>query len=135
MLADEEIEPCDRLIRIDSLVSSVERYRFLSESGLKLETMIGAGRLAAKALVACDGSLTHEVRQRLEALLAAKRTDDHLDELEAIRELDEVFPDGTTPTETRYATITRKVLKVVWEYVFMHYFWLKQRRSTQVPNP
>lgn len=129
-LADEEIQPCDRLVHIDSLVNAVERYRFVYESSLKLESMISAGRLAAKALVACDVSLTHEVKQRLEALVAAKRSNDHFDELKALEALDQMFRDDATPTETQYRVITRRVLQVVWGYVFPHYFWLKRSRST-----
>jgi hypothetical protein len=134
VLADETVAPCERLAQIDALVSAVERYKFVAEGGLKLETMVGAVRRAAKAILACDNSLSHEAKDALEALVAAKRGDDHFEELEAIRGLDSVFPETAGRSETRYTAIVRRLVKVVWDHVFMHYFWLKERGSKQPPN-
>ena len=92
VLANETVAPCERLAQIDAVVGAVERYQFVPESGLKLETMIGATQLAAKAILACDSCSSPEAKEALEALVAAKRGADHLDELEAIRGLDAVFP-------------------------------------------
>jgi hypothetical protein len=134
ILGDDTVSPCDRLVRIDALVDSVKRYRSLPESGLKLETMIGATRLASKALLACNSSPLPGARKALEGLVAAKRCDDHINELEAIRELDAVFPENVSLPETQYGVIVGKLVRVVWGYVFRHYFWLKERSSTKLPN-
>ena len=135
ILADETVVPCERLAQIDALVSAVERYQFVAESGLKLDSMIGATRLAAKAILACDNSLSPEAKEALEALVAAKRGADHFDQLDAVRGLDAVLSQTAAPSETRYTAIVRKLVKVVWGHVFMHYFWLKERCSKEAPKP
>lgn len=51
LLADEQVAARDRLTQAEPLVNTIEQYRWVSESGLKLETLIGAARLAAKTLL------------------------------------------------------------------------------------
>ena len=126
-LDDETTPPCDRLARVRALVDAAERYRFVADASLKLETMIGAARLSAKAILACETSLPQETTQALEALVAAKRGDKHLDELEALRGLDEVFSDNHTTAGTEHGATVRELIEIVWGYVFSHYFWLKER--------
>jgi hypothetical protein len=72
VLADENVAAPERLVRVEALVSAVERYRFVGESGLTLESMIGTTKLAAKAMLGSDGSLSEEAKQAIGRL--ANRT-------------------------------------------------------------
>jgi hypothetical protein len=130
VLANKNLEPRRRLSDVYALVEGLERYRFLGESGLTLERMIGAARLAAETLLACDGTQP-DVREALRAFSAAKRTNDHIEELEALSVLEPLFAEHATPTETDYDGIVGKLVRVVWGYVFMHYHWIKERRSAE----
>jgi hypothetical protein len=58
LLANEEVAACDRLARAEVLVDTIEQYRFVSERGLRLETLIGATRLATKTLLECDSGIS-----------------------------------------------------------------------------
>ncbi len=134
LLDDNKVSPCERLARIDALVDAVERYRFLSESSLKLETMISAAQLAAKAFLACESSPLPKATQSLEALVAAKRRADHFNELDAISELNAILRANVGFSETQYGILVGKLVAAVWNYVFNHYFWLKERSSTKSPE-
>jgi hypothetical protein len=131
ILSDEAIGACEQLKQVAPIVAAVERYRFVSESGLKIDTMIGSIRLIAKALLGCECGLTEELKNHLEAFIASKRTNDHFNELDALRVLDESFPDGPCTLETPYIQTVRELVKVVWGYVFIHYYWLKERQPSK----
>ena len=124
-LNDEAATPCDRLTRIAPLVDAVERYRFVAER-LKLATVIGATRSAAKAFLACESSHTPDVASALKALVDARRDLNHLSELEALNNLDAALPENASATDTEYGATFRKLFKVVWMSLFPHYHWIKQ---------
>ena len=126
-LAQEEVEPCDRLDAAESLINTVEQYRFVAEGGLKIETLLGATRAAAGVLLKCESEVPDGLRTRLESLFTTKRSKDFYEQLDALRSLDEAFPDETLATEADHVRIVRKLVKTVWGYLFMHYFWLQQR--------
>lgn len=130
LLADEEIEACDRLGQAEPIVDTVEQYRYVWESKLELRTLIGAARLAAKTLLTCDPDILQDLRKGLEKLCAAKRSEDSFEQLEALSELEELFPSDPLPTESDHVRVTHKLVEVVWGYVYMHYFWLKKRRPS-----
>jgi hypothetical protein len=131
VLADETIDHSERLSRIIPVVTAIEEYRFVSESGLLLTTMIVAVKLTCKNLLEENKSLPQDMKARLEQVVKARRTDDHFEEIDALHNLDGVFPDTVTATEENSANTVRRLVKVVWGYVFMHYFWLKEQKSKQ----
>ena len=124
-LDDARSAPRDRLISVVALVDAVEHYRFVPER-LKLETLIGATKLAAAALMACDTSLAPEITHALKALVDAKRDPKHLGELEALHNLDAALSETLSDRDTEYDAIFRKLFKIIWMALFSHYYWIKQ---------
>jgi hypothetical protein len=133
LLAKEEVEPCERLDVAEALINAIEQYHFIAESGLKIETLLVAARAAAGVLLKCKFEVPDGLRTHLERLSTAKRTKDFFEQLDALRSLDEAFSDESLATEADRIRIVRKLVKTVWGYVFMHYFWLKQRLTPEVP--
>ncbi|MBN2267642.1 MAG: hypothetical protein JW725_04900 [Candidatus Babeliaceae bacterium] len=127
LLKNKTIGGGERLESIAPIVAATNQYRYISESDLKLETMIGATRLAAKTLLECGGKISHTLEGHLNQLINAKRTDDHFQELEALQALNDSLTDKAVLTETIYGEPVRDIVKVVWDYTFMHYFWIKER--------
>jgi hypothetical protein len=134
VLADKTTGTRERLERIAPIIAATHQYQYIPESGLQLEAMIGATRLAVKALLEDDEPISQELKEHLERLATAKRTDDHLQELDALRALDSVLTATPQLTQTSCGEVVRDLVKVVWSYVFMHYFWLKERLSDKTPN-
>lgn len=126
VLADQAIPTDERLERIAPIISAIQQYRFVPESDLRLETMIGATRLAAKALLDRPPTISRELQELLEGFTAATRADDHLPELDALHAFKSTLHNESVWGETIGGRGVRDLVDVVWGYVFMHYFWLKK---------
>jgi hypothetical protein len=134
LLADQETPTSERLERIAPLVSAMQQYRFVPENNLQMETMIGAVRLAAKAFLEQNETISQELQEHLERLITAKRTADHLQELDALQALDSILHNQYVLAETIGGQAVRDLVEVVWGYVFTHYFWLKKRLTDKTPS-
>jgi hypothetical protein len=130
ILSNNGIKVHERLERILPIVTVIDQYKYISESSLKLETMIGATRLAAKALLENNEEMSYELNDHLSKLITAERTTDHFKELDALRTLESAFKEKPFQTENLCRESVRKLVEVVWHYTFMYYFWLKERTST-----
>lgn len=131
ILNDDNNDPCERLSQVQPIVKTINRYRYLQESNLKIQTLIGATCLAAKALMDCDNTLSHEIHEKLSVLVSTDRTQDHLDELKAIQELEEAFKTNVHGVESQYATTIREIVDIVWGYVFTYYYWMRNQHPEE----
>jgi hypothetical protein len=131
-LNDEALGAADRFAAIDDTVALIDEFRFMGETGLLIETMIGAVQAAAKTLLACSTSLDPTLKQGLTGLAEAKRSRDWYDALAAVQALHDLRAVG--PVEPRSPEwIMRRLTEVVWHYTFMDYFWLKEQRGKGQP--
>jgi hypothetical protein len=128
VLSDSQVTACESLERGELLVEAIERYRFLGDPGLRLESMIGAIRLAAAALLACDSNLVPDVKTALETLTRSSKTDEFA-QLDAVRGLDALLPEESSDASLLHSEIVRRLVKSVWSSVFMHYYWLRDRQG------
>lgn len=134
ILADKTIGSRERFECVVPIVAAIERYRYVPENGPQLKTMIDATRLAARAFLEHAEVISQEMRERLERLTTAKRTDDHFEELEALQALDTFLPKKTAQTETSCFGVVHDIMQVVWSYAFTHYFWLRESRLNKTQN-
>jgi len=134
ILSNNEIKISERLERILPIVTAIDQYKYISESSLKLETMIGATRLAAKTLLEKNEEISNELKNHLSGLITAERTTDHFKELDALRKLGSAFKEKTSLTENVYRESVKKLIETVWHYVFMHYFWVKEHLSANAQD-
>lgn len=130
ILDDTAISVRDRFAAIADIAASIDEYRFVGETGLLIETMLGAVQRAATNLLLCDSSLDTTVKARIESLATAPKSVDSYEALAAVCALKELklaeFPDPRSPHG-----ITQRLVDVVWHYTFMHYFWVKRQREAQ----
>jgi hypothetical protein len=135
VLSDEKTGTRERLELIGPIVAAIKQYQYVPESGLQVEAMIGATRLAAKALLEEKEVASQELREQLERFSTAERTIDHLPELDALRGLHSILENKSVPMEMGCGEPVRDLVGVVWNYVFMHYFWIKDRLSDKGQKP
>ena len=135
LLGDSTLGPDVRLDRLSALATAIQEYRFVPESGLRAEAMLGACRNAARCWLDCDPGLLSDARERLEKLAGAARNDDHFHAMEALAHVSDLMRDGHLRAETDGTRAARDLIDAVWMYVFQHYFWLKQRRERDVGPP
>lgn len=126
ILDNSGIGICERLESIFPIVEAINQYRYIPESNLKLETMIGATRLAAKTLLKKNEEISNELQDHLSKLINTKRTIDHFKELDVLRILESDFQKKTLYSDNIYTQSVKKLIESVWQYTFMHYFWIKK---------
>ena len=89
--------------------------------------MIGAVQRAAKSLLLCSPDFLEPVfEQQLKKLAETKLSRDFYEVLDALRGLTDIETSEPANSQSPQA-ITARLAAVVWEYTFMHYFWLKER--------
>lgn len=125
-LTDDSLHIKTRLEQLNLLASDIDRYRYVPDSGLATSAMLGACRAAAKAVLDSGIEIAEELRDLLEALVDAPRTDDHFQRLDALRALVdqlEELPDSAAAPEIR-GMVT--LVKTTWSYELMYYYSIKR---------
>jgi hypothetical protein len=131
LLAGKNTSAIDRLEQIAPIVSVIEQYRYIQEDNLQIETMLSAVRHGAESLLESGETISQEVREHLETLIAAKRTNGHLERLDALQALDNIMENGTVATGMVGEKIVGHLVKLVWGYLFMHHHWLKKEAKAK----
>ncbi len=129
-LADESRSPVERFAAIEETVAVAGEYKFVPETGLRIETVIGAAQLAAKSLLLSAESLDPNLKEKMEELATAKQSRDWYEALGAVQAAHDVkvgVPEGPQSPQA----ITQRLIEIVWWYTFRHYFWLMQERRKQ----
>jgi hypothetical protein len=125
----------DRFDDCTECVYAIDRYSSLfGESGLKLDTMLGALQLAAKALMELESDERDGFLLSLKAFANVERTRDQFDILDALSRLSTMatstWQAGVLPSP-RHQVLT--LVHVVWTYSFMYYYRLKREREATSP--
>jgi hypothetical protein len=134
VLGDTTTGARERLEQIAPIVAAIMQYQYVPESDLHLEAMIGATRLAAKTLLEGEEVTSQELKEHLERLSTAKHTADHFQELDELRGLHNILNNKSIPAEMGFGEPVRDLVRVVWSYVFMHYFWVEKRLSEKAQS-
>jgi hypothetical protein len=130
ILNDTSIPLTDRFTSIDDIVATVGEYRYVAETGLSIETMLGALQVAAKNLLECSTSLDPAIKTHVSDLAVAKRSKDGYEILVALEAWHKVMPKG--PLEPRSPEgIMRRLTEIIWDYNFMRYFGMKKERESK----
>ncbi len=131
VLTEEALPIDERLDNVENHVDALERHKFLQEGGLKLDTMVGAARLAVEAILNADQSVPQGNRDQLTARLERTRSKDAFLQLQALDGLGALLASGPSEPSRRHAATVQRLLDVIWGYVFMHYHWMMQRRKAE----
>lgn len=126
LLSDGSVTPLERLRSARTPILDLDKYRYVSETGLEIDRLLGAVKLASQCLLNSNETL---VKFRSEDLKEAVESKDNLATLDALQKLNERGPrkafEGASEVE-----ITGEVLfDVVWHYTFQHYFWSKREQE------
>lgn len=130
ILNDTSLGVADRFTAIDDIVATVDEYRYVSETGLGIDTMLGALQAAAKNLLGCSTAIDPAIKTQLSDLAAAKKSKDGYEVLAAVESWHNVMPRG--PLEPRSPEgIMRRLTEIIWHYNFTRYFWMKEQRENK----
>jgi hypothetical protein len=114
-----------RAIEIRRLVSEINRYRFVGESGLSVAAIIGAVQRAVKGLINLQTPL---MRLELTELskFAAVSAKNELAALEALSKLHALPPTQQTTRIAEPELTVWQLIDIAWMYTFQYYFRLKK---------
>jgi hypothetical protein len=133
VLEDDALDASKRFELVAEKVFAADRYRFIQESGLTFEALLGAARAAAKALSTCGGVEDPVLKEALNHLITANRSADHFEQLDAIHEVvgipQKPVHSGSNAGPMSPIAITLSIIDMVWSYSFLHYFSVKKSRE------
>jgi len=133
ILNDSNLDPAKRLAQIDDPINAVKRHHYVGESGLRIETMLGALRLGATALLDADSELKEPMKGATEKLRSGPRTFDAFAEMTSLREFNDAAVQTLRLAQERDPNAPREIMfrlgDAIWDIVSMHYYWLKQERE------
>jgi len=125
VLDEGPMSDAKRAIEIRRLVSEINRYRFVGESGLSVAVIVGAVQRAVKGLMNLQIPLTRLEQTEL-SKFAFVNTKNELAALEALSEL-HTRPSSQQTTQIAEPELTVwQLVDIAWMYTFQDYFRLKK---------
>jgi hypothetical protein len=132
--SDSNTPISDRLNLIDAIVSTIERYRFVYESNLKLETILNATKCAVIALKEnCEG-IPKDFKDCMESFIKSPKTRKHLNELEALKALSEKKGEYPSLTEKTIGRVAYAIIGFAWLKTFNDYFLILENLEKSPPK-
>lgn len=123
----------EKLEQAREVIAALDRYRFVSESGLSIETMLGSAKQAVTALLDSGVEIESEASTRLSVLRDVRRSKDDFETLEALNSVMGLIKGNTREVEPdNLVSVVFLLLDCIWHYVFQHYFWRKEVRTAKV---
>lgn len=129
ILSNNEIEISDRLNSISPIILAIDQYKYIPESNLKIETLIGTTSIFAKLILQNNNTLSKDLEKMLSIFNSKSSSKNCFDELEMISILAQAFRNNKFYPENYDIEIFSNLIHTVWYYVSMHYFWLKEQKS------
>jgi hypothetical protein len=130
LLDNTSIEMGARLALARSTVQAIRQYTHVSETGLPISLVVGAGVRAAKALLRVDPDVPSEWKAVLQKLVATPKSEDEFERFQALSEVDQVLQDRRITFERREPSRTAiELLEAAWIICWWHYFRLERRRT------
>lgn len=126
ILGNEEISIEERFKNIFSILRAIEHYRYIPESDLKIFTMINVASIAANTILKNMPDLPSDFTNLL-TVFYGKRSENFIIELETISRITEMLGSNRRDLTNDVIESFSDLIKIIWDYVFMHYFWLKEK--------
>lgn len=129
VLEDTEGTAQDKLLAAASDVEAIELYRFLPETGLRLDTLIGTTKRFTQRYLETASTIEEEFAILLRDFSQSQKGSDYfepLSKLRAIQDYKKTWGDNKSPNASLQLVIS--LLDSAWHYTFMHYFWLFENR-------
>ena len=133
ILRDEQTELKEYVTSLEPIIEAIERFRFVPENNLRLDTMIGACRRTAKCLLKYDNVLTSKMKKALNSLIKASKDIDHYSELDAIYNIFYLSKSEARITKYKELNIGMRIIISAYDYVSLEYLRLKKKNEHDSP--
>lgn len=120
--------PRQGLLAAEELIRETDQYRYVSDSSLTVDRLLGALKVVVGAYCDTTPSDTPEVLTILHEFRGVK-TSDHLRALGLVKQLEDELrkPTWSELSEEHARRLVHRLTHTVWHYTFMHYFALEKK--------
>jgi hypothetical protein len=122
----------ERLQSVAQHIRDIDTYRFVNETGLRIDTLLGTGQLAVKTYLQTNPANSEDMNNLLKAFSTAKRDKDFFEALSKLKDINESPKASSLKDESSIQHTVFTLLDCIWHYTFMHYFWLKESRAKTI---
>lgn len=128
--------PEERILAADRDIQDIDTYKFIGETNLKIETLIGAARLVVARYLETNPAADPGLLNLLEDFTKANKEMDHYDALSKLEEIQSSHQLSTVSEKSpdSIAATVCSLLDSVWHYTFQHYYWLVKNRMKSKPE-
>lgn len=131
ILSTESLSVDHRFEAIRSNVEDASRYRFIGETGLKLETLVSASRLISDSFLEGGYKSPAELVTLIADLSTSPKDDEYFMALTAISKIHEFHTTEYEKWEKDNMYIDELktllvLIDVVWNYTFLHFYWISR---------
>lgn len=130
-LDSAETSAANRLLSIEALVRSLQRYHFMPEGPFPLEVILGAAQRASACLWDCAFPMPDSLTAALKGMATSTRKDDILVRLRAVERLEKEFKAAEKAELRREAAIVANLISSAWMKVAPNFFWLEGEARQQ----
>ncbi|MFA5065822.1 MAG: hypothetical protein WC566_10210 [Dehalococcoidia bacterium] len=139
VLRKSDVGSDDALLSLQRDILDIEQFRFIRETGLKIDTALSALRLAAEHLIKINPAIKKEHMALYSQFVSTSSTPDHFDELDVLQRMEGTIenPPPTTsgqPFDAPYLVFS--LTHTVHFYTFTYFYRLKRERErATLPSP
>jgi len=124
----------EKLQAVTQHIHDIDNYKFIGETGLRLETLIGAGQLTVKSFLETSPQYAPQLLNLLADFTSAKNEVDYYTTLSRLQSIQEYKRVGQVVDPVSPLTDVLLLLDCVWYYTFTHYYWLKESKEKNDPS-
>ncbi len=126
---DRKDDPAKALGLIGTITAEIERFQFVSDPTIKIETMLGAARrVVSLYLATCDPG-AEPCEKQLKSFVTSTDSPDCFDALSILGDLKDCFRARHSDAAFKSQAVVASLLHSVWMYTFEKYFRLQRQRA------
>lgn len=127
LLEKDDKDPCEQLEKVAPLIIAIDRYQYVPEEHLEIDTMLGAIRKYAKILLKMRDRISSNLLVPIEAFVESAKTKNELTELGSFENLVNIISDESEPIQLDCGSEFIILVRSVWDSVFQYFYWIKKK--------
>lgn len=123
----------DAILSAEKEIIEIESYRFVPESGLKVDELLSVGIVLSKKYIEINSVIEFdEINKKLKDF-SNNKVKKHLETLSSLYEVTELMKKlpGRLFHDNKELYLTKSLLESIWHYLFKYYFNLKRNNEQQ----
>jgi hypothetical protein len=125
----------EKLLIVKQLIQDIDNYKFVDETGLRIETLISSAQLTVRVYLDSNPELDPELLKMFKTFSFTPREQDYYKALSCLEELVGYLKQNTPIAGDNHIADVSMLLEYVWGYTFFNYYWLKNKKEKETDTP